>query len=110
MNKEILELDYLTSQIKQFGADRNWTQFHSPKNLSMALAVEASELMEVFQWLTESESEKLDEASKTNVALEVADIIMYALLICDRLEINMIDAIRQKLLINEERFPKHSPE
>lgn len=95
----------LQDKVIQFGRARNWQQFHSPKNLSMALSVEASELVEIFQWLTEEESDAIDDTKKDAVASELADIFMYSLLLADRLGIDIEDATRKKLKRNETRYP-----
>ncbi|HDK37843.1 MAG TPA: nucleotide pyrophosphohydrolase [Thiolapillus brandeum] len=88
-----------------FARERDWEQFHSPKNLSMALAGETGELLEHFQWLTEEQSMQLDQKKKQSVALEMADIFIYLLRLAERLDIDLLDAAQQKIAINEQRYP-----
>ena len=97
--------DELQQRLKKFATDRNWEQFHSPKNLAMALSGEAGELIEHFQWLTEEQSYQLDEDKKQEVALEMADICIYLFRLAERLDINLIDKVYEKVEINEKRYP-----
>ena len=99
------DLNYLKLALRQFAAERDWDQFHSPKNLSMALAVEASELMEHFQWLTEDESSALDEETFKLVRDEIADVQVYLIRIADKLEIDLVDAVDQKMIKNKQKYP-----
>ncbi len=95
----------LSDRLADFARRRDWEQFHSPKNLSMALAGEAGELLEHFQWLTEAQSQDLDPAKKDAVALEMADIFIYLLRLAERLDIDLLDAAWRKMAINEQRYP-----
>ncbi|BAO43314.1 nucleotide pyrophosphohydrolase [Thiolapillus brandeum] len=95
----------LNERLLRFARERDWEQFHSPKNLCMALAGETGELLEHFQWLTEQESMELDEDKKEAVALEMADIFIYLVRLGERLDINLLDAAWQKIAINEKRYP-----
>ena len=95
----------LIMALRQFAAERDWDQFHSPKNLSMALAVEAAELMEHFQWLTEAESQALAPDKLAQVGEEVADVLLYLLRLCDKLGIDPVQAARQKLDVNRDKYP-----
>ncbi len=97
--------DALQQRLKKFAVDRNWEQFHSPKNLAMALSGEAGELIEHFQWLTEQQSYELDENKKQEVALEMADICIYLFRIAERLDIKLIEKVYEKIEINEKRYP-----
>lgn len=97
--------DTLQQRLKKFAVDRNWEQFHSPKNIAMALSGEAGELIEHFQWLTEQQSYDLDEDKKQEVALEMADIFIYLFRLAERLDINLIDKVYEKIDINETRYP-----
>lgn len=101
----MVELESLIDRIKQFNADRDWAQYHSPKNLSVSLVIEAAELAEVFQWLTEDQSRCLDEDKLDKVREEIGDVFIYLLTICDNLGVNPFDAAASKLLINEEKYP-----
>lgn len=98
-------LDQLNARLLQFAQARDWEQFHSPKNLAMALAGEAGELLEHFQWLTEAQSAALDEAKKREVAHEMADILNYLVRLSERLGIDLIAAADEKIAINERRYP-----
>lgn len=98
-------LDELNRRLKDFARERNWEQFHSPKNLSMAMIAECAELVEHFQWLSEAQSEDLPTAKKEQVALELADILIYLIRIGERLNIDLIAAANRKLAINEQRYP-----
>jgi dCTP diphosphatase len=95
----------LVTALREFAAERDWDQFHSPKNLSMALAVEAAELMEHFQWLTEEESAALPAESLAQVGEEVGDVMLYLLRLCDKLGIDPVAAAREKLEVNRRRYP-----
>ena len=95
----------LMARLRAFAQARDWEQFHSPKNLSMALAGEAGELLEHFQWLTQEQSLALREDKKQAVALEMADIYIYLLRLCDVLDVDLNAAAREKIRINERRYP-----
>ena len=98
-------LEQLRVRLAQFAAARDWDQFHSPKNLSMALIAEAAELVEHFQWLTESASQSLAPAKLAEVRLELADILIYLIRLADRLDVDLIRAAYDKIALNESRFP-----
>jgi dCTP diphosphatase len=98
-------LDDLNRRLKEFAQTRDWEQFHSPKNLAMALAGEAGELLEHFQWLTQAQSLDLPLDKKEQVALELADILIYAIRCAERLHIDLIAATYRKIAINERRYP-----
>lgn len=98
-------LDNLSQRLADFARARDWEQFHSPKNLSMALIAEAAELVEHFQWLSEKQSYQLDESKREEVALELADILIYTLRCAERLNIDVLDAALRKVAINEQRYP-----
>ena len=104
---EILDIAALKQQLREFSDARDWEQFHNPKNLAMALAGESGELLEIFQWLTfaESDAVKADAGLKQASAHELADILLYAIRLADRLEINLSDAIKNKLVINAHNYP-----
>ena len=96
----------LTQRIRDFSQERDWEQFHSPKNLAMAITGEAGELASEFQWLTAEESElkALSPDKLESIRLEIADVQIYLLRIAEMLEIDIPKAILDKLAINEERF------
>jgi len=98
-------LQDLSEKLADFARQRDWEQFHSPKNLVMALAGETGELLEHFQWLTEEKSANLDTEKKEAVAFEMADILIYLLRLGERLDIDVQDAAYRKMAINESRFP-----
>lgn len=95
----------LGKKVRQFADERDWGQFHSPKNLSMALAVECAELMEHFQWLTESQSRRLGRKQLREVAMELADIQIYLIRLSQILDVNLIAAGNKKLLKNAVKYP-----
>ena len=99
------DLEDLRDRMREFAREREWDPFHSPKNLSMALAVEASELMEVFQWLTEAQSRAPSAESKAAAAEEIADVLLYLVRIADQLAIDPADAARRKIAANARKYP-----
>jgi NTP pyrophosphatase (non-canonical NTP hydrolase) len=98
-------LDDLRARVRAFVAERDWDQFHSPKNLAMALSVEAAELLEIFQWLTEAESDALSDAQLAAVRDEMADVLVYLLRIADRLDVDLLAAAADKMRRNAEKYP-----
>ena len=99
------DLESLRNQLRTFASERDWDQFHSPKNLAAALAVEASELLEHFQWLTEAQSRQLPPETLNEVSNEVADVLLYLIRISDKLGIDLIAAANAKILLNAEKYP-----
>ncbi len=99
------ELDDLRRRLRQFAAERDWEQFHTPKNLSMALVAEAGELVEHFQWLTAEQSATLPADERAAVAAELADVLLYLLMLADRLDIDLAEAAQRKIEANERRYP-----
>lgn len=102
------EIQLLIEEIRSFAQERNWEQFHTPKNLAMAIAGEAGELSAEFQWLTPEQSGKssLSFEKLHDIALEMADVQIYLLRLTDVLGIDIADAVREKIAINEKRFSK----
>ena len=102
-----LDLKKIYSEIEKFTTDRDWDQFHSIKNLSMALSVESAELLEIFQWLTDEQSNKVkdDPKTKSKIEDEVADIFVYLLRIVHKSNIDLESAVLNKLKKNEEKYP-----
>ncbi len=92
-------------RLREFTSQRDWEQFHSPKNLSMALAAEAGELIELFQWLTEEQSTHLSEEGRLRVEEEIADIQIYLLRLTDVLNISLPTAVEEKIALNERKYP-----
>ena len=99
------ELEDLREQLREFADARDWGQFHSPKNLAMALSVEAAELLENFQWLTEEQSRGLAPEARAAAGAEIADVLLYLVRLCDQLGIDPIVAARRKLLANAAKYP-----
>jgi NTP pyrophosphatase (non-canonical NTP hydrolase) len=98
-------LDDLRERLRAFAAARDWDQFHSPKNLAMALIAEAAELVEHFQWLTEEQSAALPPQTKAAVADELADVLLYLVRIADKLGVDLLEAAAAKLDRNESKYP-----
>ena len=98
-------LEQLNQRLKQFAVNRNWEQFHSPKNLSMAMIAECAELVEHFQWLTQEQSMNLPPDKHEEVSFELADILLYLIRCAERLDIDLIDVANRKIEINEKRYP-----
>jgi NTP pyrophosphatase (non-canonical NTP hydrolase) len=98
-------LDKLRNTLRQFAAERDWDQFHTPKNLAIALSVEAAELLEHFQWVPETESIALKPVQKAKVRDEIADVLLYLIRLADKLDIELVDAATQKIQINTEKYP-----
>lgn len=99
------QLDQLRDALRSFTSARDWDQFHSPKNLAMALSVEAAELLEVFQWVTESDSRNLEPGAKAAASEEIADVLLYLILLSDELGIDPIAAAERKMIANEQKYP-----
>jgi dCTP diphosphatase len=95
----------LQQKLREFSEAREWEQFHSPKNLACALSVEASELLEHFQWMKEEESRILPKDKLIEVEAEIADIFCYLLMISDKLGVDLIEATNKKIAFNESRYP-----
>ncbi len=102
---QMTELDDLRIRLRRFAAERDWAQFHAPKNLAMALAAEAGEVLEHFQWLTPAQSDVLAPDQREAVALELADVLLYLVQLADRLDVNLADAAQRKIALNETRYP-----
>lgn len=91
--------------INEFSKQRDWDKHHNPKNLAMALSVEASELLEIFQWLDFESSKSLNGEKKEHLKEEIADIAVYLIRICMAYDINLEDAIVEKMKKNEKKYP-----
>ncbi len=98
-------LEALKADLRRFAVERDWAQFHSPKNLAMALAVEAAELLEPFQWLTEAQSRSLDSETQAKVEQELADVLLYLIQLADQLKVPLIEAAQRKLEVNARKYP-----
>ncbi len=100
-----LDLDRLKLELRRFARARGWEKFHSPKNLSMALAVEAGELLERFQWLTEEQSRSLGAAMRRTVEQEIADVQIYLVRLADQVGVDIGKAVGRKMRLNRSRYP-----
>ena len=98
-------MEDLTRQLKQFAAERDWEQYHSPKNLAMALSVEAAEIVEHFQWLTQEQSRNLEAKKLEEVEEEIADVLIYLTELAATLGIDPLAAAREKIEMNRQRYP-----
>ena len=98
-------LDELTQALRHFADERDWERYHTPKNLAAALIVEAGELLEHFQWLTQEESLHLSPGAKQEVAHEVADVLIYLTRLADRLGIDMLASASEKMGLNALKYP-----
>lgn len=98
-------LQQLAQALARFAAERHWQPFHSPKNLASALSVEAAELLEHFQWLTEAQSHELPADKKEQVAYEMADVLLYLVQLSSALQVDLLDAARRKMVINARKYP-----
>jgi dCTP diphosphatase len=101
---KIKDLNGLKIRLREFAEARDWNQFHSPKNLSMALSVEVAEIAEHFQWLTEKQSEDLPKHKLAEVETELADTLIYLIRLADKLNIDLIRAALNKIEINEQKY------
>lgn len=97
----------IQKRLSEFAGQRNWDQFHSPKNLSMALASEAAELLEIFQWLTEEQSREIinNEKEMSLIKEEIADVVIYLVRLADKLNVDIEKAVLEKIALNEKKYP-----
>ena len=100
-----MDLEKVKRKLKEFSDERDWDQFHNPKNLAMALSVEVSELVEIFQWLTSEESKNLSSKDLESAKEEIADIMIYLLRLSEKLNINIDEAVKEKIEINKTKYP-----
>jgi len=99
------DLDSLRERLRAFAQARDWGQFHSPKNLACALSVEAAELLEHFQWMTEEQSRTPGDAQRAEIAHEAADVLLYLIQLADQLGIDLLAAADRKMALNGEKYP-----
>ena len=97
--------DDILREIVKFRDDRDWKQFHSPKNVAMSIAIEASELMELFQWARDDETEQVVRDRRSEIEEEIADVAIFVHLFCHDLDIDLENAIRRKLETNAKKYP-----
>ena len=100
-------LESLRDKLRTFVAERDWAQFHSPKNLAMALIAEAGELVEHFQWLTPEQADRLSRQALTEVEHELADVFIFLVELADRLNVDLLAAAERKLAVNAQKYPVH---
>ena len=98
-------INELKQRLRDFAEARDWDQFHSPKNLSMALSAEVAEIVEHFQWLTEEQSKTLPKDKLAEVETELADTLIYLIRLADKLDIDLLKAAKNKIDINEQKYP-----
>ena len=101
-----MNIKKIQKQLSDFADERDWNQFHNPKNLSMALSVEASELVEIFQWLTPEQAEAIMSTDEgEHVKEEIADVMIYLIRLADKLNVDLEDAVDDKIIKNGEKYP-----
>jgi NTP pyrophosphatase (non-canonical NTP hydrolase) len=98
-------LTELRDALRRFAAERDWEQFHSPKNLAIALSVEAAELLERFQWLGEQDSRSLSPEQLAGVRDELADVLLYLVRLADKLDVDLLEAAKRKIDANAKKYP-----
>lgn len=101
------KLTNLRHRLKHFVSERDWDQFHSPKNLVMALAGEVGELTEHFQWVSEAQSRDMPETALKGIREEIADVQIYLILLADRVGVDLLEAVEEKIRLNETKYPTH---
>lgn len=99
------KINEIIEKIKKFRDDRDWMQFHDPKNMAVSIIIEASELLEHFQWKSKEEVEKYVHENKTEVKEEIADIALYLFELADNLGVDLLEAMEQKLVKNDKKYP-----
>jgi dCTP diphosphatase len=100
-----LSLTLIRDQLRQFVAERNWAQFHTPKNLASALSVEAAELLEPFQWLNSGAPEELSAGTRSAIRHEMADVLNYLVMLADQLDVDLLAAAQEKIALNALKYP-----
>ena len=106
-----MDIEYLQAKLREFARDRDWEQYHTPKNISIALSVEAAELLEIFQWMTPDESIAVrnSQSQKQPVEDELGDILNYVLRLADVLDIDLEQAVSNKMEKNALKYPAAGP-
>ncbi|WP_395006566.1 nucleotide pyrophosphohydrolase [Undibacterium sp.] len=105
MQEQQMNLQHLREQLRRFTSERDWQQFHTPKNLATALSVEAAELLEPFQWLKTGEVSELTPESLAAVRYEMADVLNYLIMLADSLEVDLLAAAYEKIQLNAQKYP-----
>lgn len=99
------EFEQLKAVVRTFVDERDWDQFHTPKNLAMALSVEAAELLEHFQWLATGGGNEIDAAKRVEIGHEMADVLVYLIRLADKLDIDLHQAVLDKMVLNRAKYP-----
>src|SRR5450830_888035 len=105
MTSPASDLVTLRDIVRQFAEDRDWQQFHTPKNLAMALSVEVAELVEHFQWLPTGADAELDDAKRTGIRHEMADVLVYLIQLADKTGVDLRTAVLEKMELNRQKYP-----
>lgn len=100
-------MNALKKEISKFVKERDWEKYHSPKNLAMGLSIEASELAEIFLWLTDEQSKKLNKTQLKNLKEEIGDIMVYLTNLADKFDLDPVQCAKEKIKINMKKYPKH---
>ena len=108
-SRPMMNIADLQARLRSFAAERRWEPYQTPKNLAMAMVVEAAELVEIFQWKTAEESQALDEATRVHLGEEIADVMLYLLQIADHCQVDMAAAVERKLTLNAQKYPPLIP-
>ncbi len=98
-------MEKLRTSLREFASARKWQQFHTPKNLCMALSVETAELIEIFQWLEGEKSHNIDTTTRQHVAEEVGDVMIYLTMLADKFNLNPLDCAKEKMKLNAKKYP-----
>jgi dCTP diphosphatase len=98
-----MDIEDISKRLTKFAEDRDWNQYHSPKNLAISLAIEASELLEIFQWRTDNQ--QYDEPTRDKASEEIADILIYAIMFSRKMDIDMEKAVLRKIEMNDTKYP-----
>lgn len=102
LRSDLVELREL---VREFVRERDWDKFHTPRNLATALSVEASELLEPFQWLVSGEANELDDAKRTAIRHEMADVLVYLVRLADKMDVDLYAAVQEKMALNRVKYP-----
>ena len=99
------QLSDVCDLVRAFVSERDWDQFHTPKNLAIALSVEAAELLEPFQWLKSGNIDELSNEKRTEIRHEIADVFVYLIMLADKMNVDLIDAAKEKIALNSLKYP-----
>jgi NTP pyrophosphatase (non-canonical NTP hydrolase) len=99
------DLAELRDLIREFVSERDWDQFHTPRNLAASVCIESAELLEAFQWLVTGTESEISDARRENIRHEIADVLFYLIRLADKLDVDLPSAVREKLVLNREKYP-----